>query len=756
MNPGGEEVGKIFYSASIDLAKLKDDVDKLKETVDKGAKNAASSFEKSLSGLESALRPVSIAAAATTAVIAAGFVSSTNAAWQQVRAVENASFGLRAYEKDASAVSSVLGELVEYARSDQGVLFQREELFQAASTLKGFGESTANLTDRVKLLAQGVAVGNTTFAELSQIIGRSAQQGKLTAEAYDQLAYRGIILDSSLRGAAVGADELYAALDGAIDDSILADRVNTIDGQMVRLQSAWRDLGSTILGVDRSTSQFIEGGLGSALRDGITSITNFIKENQRMIISVGSGIAVFAGMVAIAYPVVKGILAVTAAVRAMSAAALIGSGVFGVLAAVLGVIAGVAIGKVIDETLKATTATEDFAGTLSDATNQATGMSDATSKLAKDLAKINRDYDESLAEIVKRHQDAIKTITQQVEDENGKYNSAVQKRLATFQDEQGKEEEAHGLKTQKLQNQIDFLRKYNNQSNQQQLTELQFALSRENTAYDKRNAERQTKYDADADAERLSYEQRMLDLNTRLSAEQGVLDKHAGEVSRIRGMILLDEIEKLRRSRDEQIASAQESATKSVQAFGNQQGAAGTAGADLGNAMGASFSDAIKSALARTAWDILYWLRNRALELAKFVEFMFRAVGTENIYRLIKNKGDLSKTISDVWNSTMTPAGMAQGGSVSAGRPYFVGDNPDGSLNRTSELFVPKTSGTIIPAHEVQNAMGGSTGGNTTVNISLSGVMTSSPSDERAVAKRIVQRFNEVLQSQGKQPLGAV
>lgn len=37
----------------------------------------------------------------------------------------------------------------------------------------------------------------------------------------------------------------------------------------------------------------------------------------------------------------------------------------------------------------------------------------------------------------------------------------------------------------------------------------------------------------------------------------------------------------------------------------------------------------------------------------------------------------------------------ASGGPVSAGSPYWVGENPDGSLNRTSELFVPKTSGTV-------------------------------------------------------------
>jgi len=38
----------------------------------------------------------------------------------------------------------------------------------------------------------------------------------------------------------------------------------------------------------------------------------------------------------------------------------------------------------------------------------------------------------------------------------------------------------------------------------------------------------------------------------------------------------------------------------------------------------------------------------------------------------------------------------ASGGPVSAGQPYWVGDNANGSLNKTSELFVPKESGTIM------------------------------------------------------------
>tara|TARA_S200000501_G_scaffold105404_1_gene98793 strand:+ start:1603 stop:3204 length:1602 start_codon:yes stop_codon:yes gene_type:complete len=40
---------------------------------------------------------------------------------------------------------------------------------------------------------------------------------------------------------------------------------------------------------------------------------------------------------------------------------------------------------------------------------------------------------------------------------------------------------------------------------------------------------------------------------------------------------------------------------------------------------------------------------------------------------------------------------LNKGGEVDENEPVFVGDNPDGSINKTTELFVPSKAGTIIP-----------------------------------------------------------
>jgi len=68
-----------------------------------------------------------------------------------------------------------------------------------------------------------------------------------------------------------------------------------------------------------------------------------------------------------------------------------------------------------------------------------------------------------------------------------------------------------------------------------------------------------------------------------------------------------------------------------------------------------------------------------------------------NKQTLIPNKDELN-----------TFKNMANGGDVEKNQPVIVGDNPDGSINKTTELFVPKSDGEIIAGnktiiHEVKS-----------------------------------------------------
>ena len=222
------------------------------------ASNASQSFGRVADSIGGVLRGLALMSVAS----GFGFGAMTKAAFAQVKQVEGATFALKAYETNGKKVTKVLADLVKYARSDTGVLFQRQDLFDAASTLKIYGVETKNLTRYTKIMSKGVAIGKIGFQELSEVLGRVSSQGELTSDSFDILVRRGIKLPASMRNAKVSAEELFKALDKSLPDSILTGRANTIEGRMIRLQSAFRDLGGAILGVDKETSTFIKGGLG--------------------------------------------------------------------------------------------------------------------------------------------------------------------------------------------------------------------------------------------------------------------------------------------------------------------------------------------------------------------------------------------------------------------------------------------------------------------------------------------------------------
>jgi len=87
-------------------------------------------------------------------------------------------------------------------------------------------------------------------------------------------------------------------------------------------------------------------------------------------------------------------------------------------------------------------------------------------------------------------------------------------------------------------------------------------------------------------------------------------------------------------------------------------------------------------------------------------------IALEALHREFLDKG---WTVTAEVNTRMVYAGAgklvprASGGPVNAGGAYAVGDNPDGSWNKTTELFVPNTSGTIMTQAQIAKAAGGGT-----------------------------------------------
>lgn len=279
-------VGEITLIAKIDTSQYKKGAEEVKKS-NKDMVDSTDDVEKSSGRGSAALatlgKVAKVAALATGAALAAGLTAASKASWDQVAAVEQATVGLRAYERDGSKVNAVLADLIKYARSDMGVLFNRKDLFQSAQMLKLNGVATGDLVKNVEILSRSVGLGLGNWQDLNNVVGRVVSTGRLSGIEFDQLTQYGYKLDKSLRNTNVSATDLFNALDKGIPVEAMAGQANSIRGIGIRLQTAFRGIGDAILGVDADTSKFIEGGLGDRLVKGLGSATEALKNFQQPI-----------------------------------------------------------------------------------------------------------------------------------------------------------------------------------------------------------------------------------------------------------------------------------------------------------------------------------------------------------------------------------------------------------------------------------------------------------------------------------------
>ena len=110
---------------------------------------------------------------------------------------------------------------------------------------------------------------------------------------------------------------------------------------------------------------------------------------------------------------------------------------------------------------------------------------------------------------------------------------------------------------------------------------------------------------------------------------------------------------------------------------------------------------------------------------------------------LAKSKLSSSTSSSSSFTSPLSAPQFATGGYTGAG-----GVNEVAGVVHKGEYVIPKNM--------VNQSTGTpkASGNNISVNVSMSGVMTSSPADERTIAKRLIERVNEELRSKGIAQIG--
>ena len=138
--------------------------------------------------------------------------------------------------------------------------------------------------------------------------------------------------------------------------------------------------------------------------------------------------------------------------------------------------------------------------------------------------------------------------------------------------------------------------------------------------------------------------------------------------------------------------------------------------------------------------------RQRALDfigpLGGLTNFFMNIIGVANnaayaIDRFINKIPILNAIMPDF---VKIPQGRAVGGSVASNTPYIVGE-------QGPELFVPGTSGNIIPNNKLTT--GGSSTNQTTININV-GLMTGSAIERREAAMKMFEDLKDIAGMQGQ------
>lgn len=495
------------------------------------------------------------------------------------------------------------------------------------------------------------------------------------------------------------------------------------------------------------------GRVTNALSQGyIKSLTDFIATNNQSIISIGAGVLAFATVATIVPLVVRGIRIIIASLKALTVAQAIATGGVALLATAIGVAAGVAVSGLFDGMTGVADASGDAADNAGKIDDSIGGSSKKAQDLAKQLKKIDEEmvnvrnnFQEQLAELIQSKKDSVSELNDQLNSEKIAYDKSYSDRLYDFNKSQQDELVSHQSKVARLTTQIDFLKKYQNDSNKQQLSDLQFNLARENSLYDQQSGQLQDKYNLDADAEKASYEKRRAELQLQLDTETALLDKHRADVEAIRGVILLDEIDKLKRGRDEQLKSLDQQRIDAVESNASTGAAAGTAFGDSLAARVAQSMERIKTDTANSVGDG-NWLK----QLQDNFQRNWNANGGD-FWKPLKDSfgktwGLLTGTMEIKNGQIISKAGGGGGGGFATGG--FTGrgatNEPAGIVHR-GEYVVPQSMVNQSTGMPKLQALPSSGGGDINYNIDIKAApgMFNNEQSKREFAKMIFEAFNQ-------------
>lgn len=473
----------------------------------------------------------------------------------------------------------------------------------------GFGESIRGATEGIKngnsLLVDNVGI-TKNLSIILQEAGKSQTDVMRTSSdaSVRQALYNGILREAA---AQTGNASLMTGT--------FAGKQAQASAQTIQLK---QNLGAV--------AQALQGPL-------ISGYTSIIAANQQSIISFGGAALAAVGVSVALFGVIK-------MIQLFSVQSLIAAATNPLLLALtaIGVVAGIVAYKAMDNLQKkvgeANKSFVETSGTMGTTVPAAVAKSSgAMEKLADQLKKVDdnilkakRDFSEQLAEMVQSHQQKVLDLKIQLDDENAAFKKSTDKKTQDYNESIKEMDGNHKDSADELQRQIDDEVALGKWANQQKILDLQEKLAKENADYKADFDRKKMQYDQDVLDAKTSHEEKTNSLQTQLETENALLTKHAGDVSSIKNVMLLDEIDKLKRSHDEQIKSYEEQRASAIKnskeatdgVASNWGGLADTlkqnngpmsdAGKALGDAMGNALKESFKQALKDVGSGIANWM----------------------------------------------------------------------------------------------------------------------------------------------------
>ncbi|WP_293787066.1 tape measure protein, partial [uncultured Aeromicrobium sp.] len=261
----GRHVGTALGAAGRTAGKVASGIGTAFSSVASNVRTAFSQIAPVISGVASAAANTvaTASAVAVTAVTALGGAAiasgmSYNVLQQKSRAAFTTILG------SAEAANAMMGQLAEFAKTSP---FPRQAFISATQQMLAFGFAADDVIPTLQAIQDAVAATGGSaeqIGEITSILSQVKSTGKLTAETFNQLGYRGIDAAKLIgQGMNMTAQEVRDAVTGGTLDSqkalktLVAEMTTTYAGAADGLKSTWEGATDRIKGVMRDVGSVI-------------------------------------------------------------------------------------------------------------------------------------------------------------------------------------------------------------------------------------------------------------------------------------------------------------------------------------------------------------------------------------------------------------------------------------------------------------------------------------------------------------------